>query len=151
MGLRTIGRWLYHTITSAEKRPYIKSSLESLELLTAEAADNRDVLLLFDVLDELKYRKTIPSKRDALTRKIISLIKEFGTHSGVGTGKNRTRPLNHQLGDVKLQGLSMSWRRRLISCWAIVRASLLHGDGHSRPAPESPIDRGPVAGCWCKP
>jgi chemotaxis protein histidine kinase CheA len=77
MGLRTIGRWLYHTITSAEKRPYIKSSLESLELLTAEAADNRDVLLLFDVLDELKYRKTIPSKRDALTRKIISLIKEF--------------------------------------------------------------------------
>jgi chemotaxis protein histidine kinase CheA len=77
MGLRTIGRWLYHTITSAEKRPYIKSSLESLELLTAEAADNRDVLLLFDVLDELKYRKIIPSKRDALTRKIISLIKEF--------------------------------------------------------------------------
>ena len=77
MGLRTIGRWLYHTITSAEKRPYIKSSLESLELLTAEAADNRDVLLLFDVLDELKYRKTIPSKRDALTRKIISLLKEF--------------------------------------------------------------------------
>jgi hypothetical protein len=31
------------------------------------------------------------------------------THSGVATGKTRARPLNHQLGDVKLKELSMWW------------------------------------------
>ena len=78
MGLRTIGRWIYHTITSAEKRPYIQSSLESLELLTAKAAGNREMLLLFDVLEELKYRVTSPGRRDELAKKIISLLNEFG-------------------------------------------------------------------------
>ena len=77
MGLRTIGRWLYHAITSAEKRPYIEKNIESLELLTAQAASNRDIILLFNVLDELTYRKSSPARRDELVKKIISLLQEF--------------------------------------------------------------------------
>jgi len=78
MGLRTIGRWLYHAITSAEKRPYIELNIESLELLTAQAASSRDIILLFNVLDELTYRKSTPARRDELAKKITSLLKEFG-------------------------------------------------------------------------
>jgi hypothetical protein len=81
MGLRTLGRWLYHAITSAQKRPYIKSSLEQLESLTAEAARNRDVLLLFDALNELRYRITSPNRRDVEIERIIALLGEFeGIH-----------------------------------------------------------------------
>ena len=77
MGLRLIGRWLYHTITSAEKRPFIKPTLEDLELLTAKAAGRRDILLLFGVLDELKYRVTSPGRRDKLTKRVLSLLTEY--------------------------------------------------------------------------
>jgi hypothetical protein len=77
MALRSIGRWLYHKITSAKKRPYINLSLESLELSVAKAADNRDIVLLFGILDELKYRVTSPSRRDELIKSILSLLKEF--------------------------------------------------------------------------
>jgi hypothetical protein len=77
MRLRLIGRWLYHTITSAEKRPYIKLTLEDLELLTAKAAGSRDILLFFGVLDELKYRVTSPGRRDKLTKRILSLLQEY--------------------------------------------------------------------------
>ncbi len=77
--------------------------------------------------------------------------KENRTNSGVGIGKNRMRPLNHQLGDVKLKELSMSRRRRLIRCLATGKASPLHGDGLSRPALGTPTHRGPVAGGYCRP
>jgi len=77
MGLRSIGRWLYYTITSAEKRPYIKLTLEDLERLTAKGSARRDILLLFGVLDELKYRITSPSKRDELSKRVLSLLKEY--------------------------------------------------------------------------
>jgi hypothetical protein len=79
MGLRTIGRWLYHAITSAEKRPYIELNIERLELLTAQAASSRDIILLFNVLDELTYRKSTPVRRDELAKKITSLLNEFGS------------------------------------------------------------------------
>ena len=81
MGLRTLGRWVYHAITSAQKRPYIKSSLEQLEELTAEAARNRDALHLFDALNELRYRITSPNRRDIAIKSIIALLSEFeGIH-----------------------------------------------------------------------
>jgi len=88
MGLRTIGRWLYHAITSAEKRPYIELNIESLELLTAQAASKRDIILLFNVLDELTYRKSSPARRDGLVKKIISLLREFG---GISIAPNADR------------------------------------------------------------
>jgi hypothetical protein len=77
MGLRTVGRWLYHAITSSEKRPYIQSDLSELEALVAKATEDRDVLKLFAMLDELKFRISSPGKRDQLVKQIISVLGEY--------------------------------------------------------------------------
>jgi hypothetical protein len=51
----------------------------------------------------------------ACNRSISDMVNEAvrmtlveGKPSGGGTGKSRTKPLNHQLGDVRLKVLSMS-------------------------------------------
>jgi hypothetical protein len=81
MGIRTIGRWLYHGVTSAEKRPYIKLSLDDLERLTEKATSSRDIPLLFDAFDELRYRITSPDRRDRAITQIALLLQEFeGIH-----------------------------------------------------------------------
>jgi hypothetical protein len=77
MGLRTVGRWLYHAITSSEKRPYIQSDLSELEALVAKATEDRGILKLFAILDELKYRISSPAKRDQLVKQIISILGEY--------------------------------------------------------------------------
>jgi hypothetical protein len=77
MGLRTVGRWLYHAITSSEKRPYIQSDLFELEAFVAKATEDRDVFKLFAILDELKYRISSPAKRDQLVKQIISILGEY--------------------------------------------------------------------------
>ena len=58
MGIRQIGRWVYHSLTSSQKRPYIKLSLEEIEGYIADAARRRDTLLLFGAFLELCYRVT---------------------------------------------------------------------------------------------
>ena len=56
MGIRQIGRWVYHSLTSSQNRPYIKLSLEEIEGYIADAARRRDSRLLFGVFLELRYR-----------------------------------------------------------------------------------------------
>ena len=77
MGIRYIGRWIYHAVTSAQKRPYIKLTLDELDDYTADAAKRRDSLLLFGILKELHYRITSPSRRDQGKKRIVALLKEF--------------------------------------------------------------------------
>jgi len=89
MGLRTLGRWAYHAVTSAQKRPYIKLTLDQLDTFASDAAKRRDCLLLFGMLGELRYRITTPLRRDASINRIIALLKEF---EGIELSQNS----NHQ-------------------------------------------------------
>ena len=77
MGIRFIGRWIYHTVTSSQNRPYIRLTLDQLDEYTADAAERRDTLLLFGILKELHHRLTSPSRRDRSKRRIVTLLKEF--------------------------------------------------------------------------
>ena len=77
MGLRIVGRWLYHAITSSEKRPYIQLDLSELEALVAKATEDRDILKLFAILDELKYRISSPGKRHQLAKQVVAVLGEY--------------------------------------------------------------------------
>ena len=77
MGLRTAARWLCHAITSSKERPYILLELSQLEAFVAEAIEDRDILELFAILDELKYRIFSRRRRDQLVTRIAAVLGEY--------------------------------------------------------------------------
>jgi hypothetical protein len=77
MGLRTLGRWLYHAVTSAHKRPHIEATLGQIETLAGRAAAKRDSIALLELLEELSYRVTSTKRRDGIKAGILVLLLEF--------------------------------------------------------------------------
>jgi hypothetical protein len=77
MSLRRLGRWIHHTITSSDKRPYIDASLEELEALAKKSAAKTETFRLLGIFDELIYRITFPDRRDKLKKRIAQQIKEL--------------------------------------------------------------------------
>lgn len=77
MRFRTAGRWLYHVITSSEKRPYIQSDLYELEAFIEKATQDRDTLKLLEILHELRHRIFNPGKRDQLVKQIAAVLGEY--------------------------------------------------------------------------
>ena len=77
MSLRSLGRWLHHTITSSDKRPYIEASLEELEALAGKSLNTPETFRLLGILDELTYRITSPDKRDRVREMITQQLKNI--------------------------------------------------------------------------
>ncbi|MEB3354195.1 MAG: hypothetical protein VKM34_08170, partial [Cyanobacteriota bacterium] len=77
MGLRALGRWLYHAVTSAHKRPHIEATLGQIETLAGRAAAKRDSIALLELLEELSYRVTSAKRRDGIKARILALLLEF--------------------------------------------------------------------------
>ena len=88
MSLRSIGRWLYHVVTSSDKRPYIELSLTQLSDEITRASASKESFRLLGILDELTYRVTSTSERDRLRSRISRLILRFEEEQ-LGSGVSR--------------------------------------------------------------
>ena len=82
MSIRSLGRWLYHAITSSDKRHYIESSLEELEDLADESASASEAFRMLGIFDELTYRITSPKRRDRLKTRIANQLLRMPPVSG---------------------------------------------------------------------
>ena len=98
MSLRSLGRWLYHAITSSDKRPYIESSLEELEDLTDESASASEAFRLLGIFDELTYRITSPERRDRLKTRIADqLLRMEGIKLPLTSDRDKISEIRAQL------------------------------------------------------
>jgi len=98
VSIRSLGRWLYHAITSSDKRLYIESSLEELEDLADESASASEAFKLLGIFDELTYRITSPERRDRLKTKITSqLLRMEGIRLPLSSDREKVSEIRAQL------------------------------------------------------
>ena len=98
MSLRSLGRWLYHAITSSDKRPYIESSLEELEDLADESSSASESFRLLGIFDELTYRITSPERRDRLKTRIADqLLRIESIRVPVSSDRDKVSDIRAQL------------------------------------------------------
>jgi len=98
VSLRSLGRWLYHAITSSDKRPYIESSLEELEVLADESSSASEAFRLLGIFDELSYRITSPERRDRLKTRIANqLLRMEGIRLPISSDREKVSEIRAQL------------------------------------------------------
>jgi len=98
VSLRSLGRWLYHAITSSDKRPYIESSLEDLEGLADESSSASEAFRLLGIFDELTYRITSPERRDLLKTRIADqLLRMEGIKLPLTSDRDKVSEIRAQL------------------------------------------------------
>ena len=98
MSLRSLGRWLYHAITSSDKRPYIESSLEELEDLADESSSASEAFRMLGIFDELTYRITSPERRDRLKTRITNqLLQMEGIRLPISSDREKVSEIRAQL------------------------------------------------------
>jgi hypothetical protein len=98
VSLRSLGRWLYHTITSSDKRPYIETSLEELEDLADESSSASEAFRMLGIFDELTYRITSPERRDLLKTRIANqLLRMEGIRLPISSDRDKVSEIRAQL------------------------------------------------------
>ena len=98
MNLRKTCRWLYHFVTSANKRPYIGLSLKELSDEISSSSAKKESFRLLGIFDELTYRVTSTSKRDALKARVAGLIERFeGEELQTGASRQDIETLRQKL------------------------------------------------------
>ena len=98
MSIRSLGRWLYHAITSSDKRHYIESSLEELEDLADESASASEAFRMLGIFDELTYRITSPKRRDRLKTRIANqLLRMEGIRLPISSDRDKVSEIRAQL------------------------------------------------------
>jgi len=98
VSIRSLGRWLYHAITSSDKRPYIESSLEELEDLANESSSASEAFRVLGIFDELTYRITSPERRDRLKTTIADqLLRTEGIRLPVSSDRDKVSEIRAQL------------------------------------------------------